>query len=629
MSKIEYRPDIDGLRAIAVLSVLIHHLNTSLVPGGFIGVDIFFVISGYLITSQIHKDASQGRFSVSRFYQRRINRIVPALTTVIAATLAVGWVILSPRDLLLVLESSIFALLGVSNVFFWREYGNYFGGNAAEAPLLHTWSLGVEEQFYLVWPLLVVLLLRLPKRFVVGGLAVFTLMAVAVSEVSISYAASASYYLLPTRFFELMIGGMLALAVAQKNLKVRAYSRLSFAIGLGLIAWSLFALNKTSAFPGINAIFPCIGTALLIWSGNDRENPLARILTNRLMVFIGLISYSLYLWHWPIISYLTYMDIVVSAKVGAFVILISMLLAWLSWKFVETPLRRTGATLTFPEVFIRRFALPLLALFFVGFFTNQSNGFPDRFDRRVAEFEKSLDARPEVLRTGCHVQNTNYDTPPNINECRLGSDKPRLSGILIGDSYANHFTGMVDVMAKAKGISLIDYTMDGCPPIRGYETKHSRPYRERCLKRNEAIYQYLLASSYDHVILGGNWPRTERAREQIMASISFILGTGAQLTLIINNESIPRASSCPIRRLMYGNSTGCESQRQGPPEYFAEIQSRYPSVNIIDPNLIICNGEKCNPVVDDTLLYRDGSHLNDVGSRLIGELLLSMGIQLW
>ncbi|CAK0759133.1 membrane hypothetical protein [Gammaproteobacteria bacterium] len=339
-------------------------------------------------------------------------------------------------------------------------------------------------------------------------------------------------------------------------------------------------------------------------------------------------SYSLYLWHWPIISFLAYMEIAVSGEIGACVIFVSILLAWLSWTFVETPLRRTGAALRFSEVFIRRFALTSGALILVGFFTNHMSGFPKRFDHRVAAFEKALDARPEVLRSGCHVQNTNYDTPPNINKCRLGSDRSRLDGILIGDSYANHFTRMIDVMAKAKGLSFFDYTMDGCPPILGYETEHSLPYRERCLKRNEAAYAHLLTKNYSRVILASSWPRTAKAREQLMSSIATILGTGAQLTLIVNNESIARASSCPIRRLMYGNSSNCQSQRQGPPEYFADIRSRYPSVNIIDPNLAICDGDKCSPTLGDTLLYRDDGHLNDVGSRLIGEILLGMDIHL-
>ena len=207
MRRQKYRPDIDGLRAIAVLSVLIHHLSEPFLPGGFVGVDIFFVISGFLITSQVHTEAREGTFSIRQFYKRRINRILPALLTVVAVSLAVGVLLLSPADLFLLARSAVYASLGLSNVFFWREYGNYFAGNAREAPLLHTWSLGIEEQFYVIWPLLVLLLVRTRPRLTVILVAVITVALIALSEVAAGMFASASYYLLPTRFFELMIGG--------------------------------------------------------------------------------------------------------------------------------------------------------------------------------------------------------------------------------------------------------------------------------------------------------------------------------------------------------------------------------------------------------------------------------------
>jgi peptidoglycan/LPS O-acetylase OafA/YrhL len=205
MNKNQYRPDIDGLRAVAVLSVLFHHLSATLLPGGFVGVDVFFVISGYLITSQVYKEVCDGSFSIQQFYKRRINRIAPVLVTVIITTFIVGAVLLSPADLIKLGKSAIYAMLGLSNVFFWREYGNYFTGNAGEAPLLHTWSLGVEEQFYVVWPLLILALAKLSRRHMASALVVLTIGAVIVSEAGISIAASASYYLLPTRFFELMM----------------------------------------------------------------------------------------------------------------------------------------------------------------------------------------------------------------------------------------------------------------------------------------------------------------------------------------------------------------------------------------------------------------------------------------
>lgn len=619
-----YRPDIDGLRAVAVLSVIFHHLSATVLPGGFVGVDVFFVISGYLITSQVFKEVCGGSFSIQQFYKRRINRIAPVLVTVIITTFIVGVVLLSPADLIKLGKSAIYAMLGLSNVFFWREYGNYFAGNAGEAPLLHTWSLGVEEQFYLVWPLLILALAKLSRRHMASALAVLTIGAVVVSDAGINIAASASYYLLPTRFFELMMGGLLALLVAHKQSVSRIFSTLSLIAGLSLIGGSLFLLDKSSSFPGVNAIWPCLGAALIIWSGTNPQ-PISKILTNRPMVFVGLISYSLYLWHWPIIAFLNYSNIRISPIVGLFVVLSSIALAWLSWRFVETPMRRTGVSLSFLRVFIRRFVIPVVALFSIGLAMAYTGGLSKRFDPRVAEFEKAIEAKPDVLRNGCHVPTAMYSTPPN-NKCRLGIEKAELDGILIGDSFANHFSGMVDLMAKAEGRAFMDYTLDGCPPILGYDTGKGSAYAERCIKRNETAYALVANNHYAHVILAGSWPRDKKAGERLTTSIETILKTGSKLTVILANEGIDRASSCPIRRLMYSTAEHCERPRNGPPAYFSEIESRFPSVHFLDPNRVICRGNLCDPVLDNTLLYRDSGHLNDVGARLIGKYLIEMGV---
>lgn len=529
--------------------------------------------------------------------------------------------------MILLTKSSISAALGISNIFFWHEYGNYFGGNTAEAPLLHTWSLGVEEQFYVIWPLFVVALVKLRLPYMMIGLVILTTIAGIISETTVRFVASASYYLLPSRFFELMIGGVLALFSAYRNSRSRPYAKSLFSLGLTTIALSLFGLNKTSSFPGINAIWPCVGTALIIWSGGER-NSCTKILTIRPMVFIGVISYSLYLWHWPIISYLNYLNITINSTIGICVILASILLAWLSWKFIEKPLRQTGGFLKFPTVLIERFAIPLGVLICIQLTTSYMSGFPDRFDSRAATLEQSLKALPDIMRRGCHVPSALYGTPPNFTRCRLGANKQKPDDILIGDSYANHFTGMLDVMAKKQNLSFMDYTMDGCPPILGYEIENSPLYQQRCLKRNKNAYDEILKQHFPRVVLASNWPKNNEAGEKLISYIATILESGAQLTLILNNETIPHASSCPIRRIMYKTTNGCTSTQENRPEYLNKIQHLYPKVNIIDPNIVICDRGTCSPTIGDTLLYRDDGHLNDVGSRLIGEILMKNGINL-
>jgi peptidoglycan/LPS O-acetylase OafA/YrhL len=622
----DYRPDIDGLRAIAVLSVLIYHLNKPLLPGGFVGVDIFFVISGYLITSQVYREQIAGTFSLREFYKRRINRIVPALLVVICATLIPGCILLSPGDFVRLAKSSAFALFGASNIFLWREYGNYFGGSPSEAPLLHTWSLGVEEQFYLIWPLLIALLLKLSRRHTLATLSVITVLALALSHIALGIVPSASYYLLPARFFELAIGGVLALYVAGRPSGPTPGAALAgFIAGLALIGCSLSPIIADAPFPGVHALWPCVGAALAIWSGRA-EHAAFRIVSNKPMVFIGLISYSLYLWHWPIVAFLRYTNIAIGPGVAGAVFSASILLAWLTWRFIETPLRRTGRALGFSRVFVFRFAIPASALLVFVAAIVRTRGLPARFNPQVAVFESQMNTRPDVLRSGCHVPSARYNTPPDPVRCRLGAPKPEPDGILIGDSHANHFTGMLDVIARAQEISLMDYTMDGCPPIPDYAPDDTSSVAVRCRMRNRAAYAFIAAKRFRRVVLAANWPRQPAAGDRIEAAVRSVIASGAQLTIVLNNEAIDRAASCPIRNLMYGITGGCEAQRRAPPEYFERIRKLYPRVNFIDPNEVICGGGACSSVVEGTLLYRDATHLNDAGSRLIGQALLRLGV---
>lgn len=621
-----YRPDIDGLRAIAVMSVFLHHLNSGLLPGGFIGVDVFFVISGFLITRQVTEEIRNDNFSIIRFYQRRINRIVPVLATVLVFTMAAGFILLSPADVVLLSKSAVASILGVSNLFFWREYGNYFNANATEAPLLHTWSLGVEEQFYVVWPLLVLVMFKLGRRFAITALLLLLLLAFLVSEAGTRLMASAAYYLLPTRFFELMIGGMLAILSKQFIPRSNVQSNISAFFGSILIGGSLFCIDKATAFPGVWALWPCLGTALLIWSG-FRPGPIHRSLTVGPMVFIGLVSYSLYLWHWPIIAFLRYIDIHIDLYVGATAIGAAILFSWLSWKFIEKPFRRSGNMMPISGVLAKRFGLPVFFLVALNATALQREGFPERFSPEVARLEAAQQTRPNELRAGCHVPTALFDTPP-LDRCRLGVTKAEPDGILLGDSFANHFTGMLDVLATHGGVSFIDYTMDGCPPILGYHTAKANAYSQRCLSRNEAAYAHLEHHRYKNIILASNWPDSEDVLPLLSNSIEKSLATGAKVTIILRNESIEKASTCTIRNAMYARHNECRRSPQGQPAYFEVIRTRFPSVAFIDPNLVICRKRECSPVLDKILIYRDSVHLNDIGSRLLGEKLWNAGVSL-
>ncbi len=333
-----YRPDIDGLRAIAVLSVLFFHFGVETFSGGFIGVDVFFVISGFLITRLIIDAVGDGSFTFGGFYLRRARRLVPALLFTIFASFIVGCLIFSPQHLQRLGGSALHGILSISNFFFWSESG-YFDADAKVKPLLHLWSLSVEEQFYFIWPLTLVLLQKVslsrittPLMFLLLGVASW-----AFAEWCLKYDASAAFYLLPSRIVEFCMGALMVWLV---GIATRPWVReLALVIGLLLIGYAAMYFTRQTPFPGTNSLIPCLGTSLALFGGSSGF--LGALLRSRPMVFTGLISYSLYLCHWPI--YVFYVYITDSAQLGPWQVvgltLSSFIVATLMYRFVERPFR--------------------------------------------------------------------------------------------------------------------------------------------------------------------------------------------------------------------------------------------------------------------------------------------------
>lgn len=633
MKKLDYRPDIDGLRAIAVLAVVLFHIDKSILPGGFVGVDVFFVISGYLITGQILDQIKEQRFSLIGFYRRRVNRLMPALAAMLAATLAIGVALLSPMDLIRLAKSATTAAVGFSNVYLWHEYGGYFDAGASEAPLLHTWSLGVEEQFYLIWPLALLAISRMRKVWCISLLAIGLFACIGVSEFGVRYAQSAAYYLLPTRFFEPLAGAVLATIVARSEriaLKNRSSAVLGI-VGILLVGASIVTIPESAPFPGLYALPATIGTLLIIAAGINQNSVSAQLLGARPLVMIGLMSYSVYLWHWPVIAYLRY----VGARSGQieyeFMLLTSLILGWLSWRFIETPFRRSGVNMPAMPFFFRRYAAPVAMTVFTLVLCTVFHGFPHRWNERVVAFDSAEAARPDQIRAGCHVSTQFYRELPK-GRCVIGDSSEKPEGLLIGDSYANHFTGMLDVLAAHDGISLQDYTMDGCAPILGFSTQRKASYAEKCKARNQIQYDLITKNHYKYVVLAADWPDADDSGtvgRAVKASVDRVLASGAHLVIVLRNQSIDAAATCPIRKAMYGTRRLCTAdEKPSMQSYMADIKRAHPDITFIDPDKVICTSGICNPVVDSTELYRDDGHLNDVGSRLIGARLLAEGVSL-
>ncbi len=362
---LKYRPDIDGLRAIAVGSVVLYHLQESLLPGGFVGVDIFFVISGYLITKLIFSELSEtDSFSFKRFYVRRIRRLFPALLATLLLCIALAYYLFSPAHLTEFAQSLVASIFSVSNFFFWSLSG-YFDSDSSLKPLLHTWSLSVEEQFYFIWPAVLVGLFALKKKIsipifivVMGAASLLLNLAVFSEHPSIASwftsddgdaafdVQSTAFYWLPFRVFEFSIGAILVWVASPKN---RTVAEILFALGLGMVVVAVFILNSEINFPSTAALLPCVGAALMIVSGPGHR--LSMLVANRLMVGIGLISYSLYLVHWPLIVFYKYsIGRAFSSVELVTLVVASMLLATLMYRFIEQPFRKPKLARPSPNV---------------------------------------------------------------------------------------------------------------------------------------------------------------------------------------------------------------------------------------------------------------------------------------
>ena len=445
-----YRPEIDGLRALAVIPVIFYHAGFELFSGGFIGVDVFFVLSGYLITSILLGEHESGKFSLIGFYERRARRILPALFFVMAASIPFAWVYLWPQDLKDFSQSIIAVSTFASNFLFWTE-SDYFDATAELKPLLHTWSLAVEEQFYVLFPLFLALTWRFGKRqisFLVVAVAALSLIAAEWASVRFP---SASFYLLPTRAWELFLGALVALYMSRKT-DIPGNQTLSV-LGLTVLALSILAFDEQTPFPGLIALIPTIGVAFIVLY--TREGMLVhKALSNRLLVGVGLISYSAYLWHQPIFAFLHHRSID-EPTVGLLLTLIALTfaLSWVSWRFVEQPFRDKHR-FTRKQIFVS--AVSVSGLFvLVGAVGHAFDGFPGRFeypslpnyvfDNRALQRDSWSPLRELSQDEKYGVDNNPFDNQLWFSETK----SPKI--LLVGNSHSKDF---YNVMLSSKEATL-------------------------------------------------------------------------------------------------------------------------------------------------------------------------------
>ena len=512
----QYRPDIDGIRALAVVPVVLFHAGIWPFSGGYIGVDVFFVISGYLITTILVNDVRAEKFSVVRFYDRRIRRIFPALFLMMGLCFIASWFILLPSHFEDFSESAFAAAIFLSNVQFWREAG-YFGADAELAPLLHTWSLAVEEQFYVVFPLLLALIHRrgLPLLKVILAGTFFVSFFLSVYFVKI--APEAAFYLTPMRAWELMAGSILAVG----GVAPITNRKLAEGVALGgavLILVSVFSFSQETPFPGLAALLPVVGTAALIHSGANSDTVIRRVLSIRPLVFIGLVSYSFYLFHWPIFVFYRHLEGVDGpAYIRWALVFVSFFCAWLSWRFVESPFRSGGSDNAPFRVVGSGIAVSLVFLA-IGFAGNMTHGWPSRFDFRFdprpVVSAGEAEARAVMEGVSCRVIKAG-EVLANGAACELDHYKgSRIA--LLGDSHAAHlYPGLA---ASFPDEDFYLYSAGGCRPIRGVNTRKDKA---RCGVIGPYVFDELLPRHrFDAVILSGKWVSEDV--EHLPATIAYI-----------------------------------------------------------------------------------------------------------
>jgi peptidoglycan/LPS O-acetylase OafA/YrhL len=534
-----YRPEIDGLRALAVLAVVTYHAGLG-VPGGFAGVDVFFVISGYLITSIILRDLQEGSFTIVHFWQRRIRRIVPALALMVAVVLVAGWFLMLPADYLRLGQSAVWQVLFAANIFFWRQTG-YFAPNAEEQPLLHTWSLAVEEQFYLVVPVALGYLLTFQRfrgrLFLLSVFAAITVVSLSWSAYGVVRYPSAAFYLLPTRAWELALGSLVSLLPRCERGRWKICGDVAAAAGLASILFSFFAFSSDTPFPGLAALVPCLGTAAFIWGTAVGAASLRAAMSLVFVVFVGKISYSLYLWHWPFFAFATYLAWdPLSLPTRLLLVAGSFIVAVASYRYVEQPFRSRyflPKSSQMPGLLLAS----SLVLAVTGGFIWATGGAPFRLSPQILSYTTDAVA-PDFVR------NPSPQDVRSRNLTRLGKVSPeaeQIDFVVWGDSHAMSLAKAFDAYLDVKGLSgILAARLSNAPVLDAYwrGNGQSPAENEKCPDFNAAVFDLVQETGAKHVVMVCNWEMytddkgTQPLRKMLPATVKRLREVGVEVTIM-------------------------------------------------------------------------------------------------
>lgn len=626
-SRSGYRADIDGLRALAVLAVILFHANLGL-SGGYVGVDIFLVISGFLICSLVLGEINDNAFRLTTFWERRIRRILPILTVVVLATIAASWFLYLPGDFEGVGKSAVAQALLRSNFFFAHQSG-YFAATAETKPLLHTWSLAVEEQFYLLFPLLMILTARYKKLSLPNTIALLAIASLILCIIGSFSHPWGTFYLLPTRAWELLTGAFLAASRGRIGAS-KLVRGMSGWLGLGFVGYAVYFYHAGILFPGVAAMLPCVGAALIIFSSEIELSPVGRLLAFKPMVFVGLISYSLYLWHWPLLVFSRYSARQERSVEFRCALLVACAgLAVLSWKFVETPFRNKSILPKRYQIF--GFAGASMAtLLALGLAVSHSHGFPSRLSESARRF---AGARNDPGFNSAFMVNVNLKRAVAGQFVEFGSHNTNNpTDILIwGDSHARVLTTVLDDLCRNsdhRGIMavhsatapLLEYTSTGPTSLKGDSPVFSR-----------AVFTFIGQRHVKTVILAARWnyyPTTQHFKSSLLMTARSIMNSGARLYVLkdVPNQGFDVPRFAALTALHHGDVELLGVSREQHQLANSELSQTFDELGqmgatVLDPSEYLLNSRGVYGIIKNgRLLYADGDHLTVDGARLLTPL---------
>jgi peptidoglycan/LPS O-acetylase OafA/YrhL len=624
-----YRPDIDGLRALSVVAVILFHFSVPGFRGGFVGVDIFFVISGYLITKLlVLRRELPFRQWLGEFYLRRARRILPALLLVLLVSAVVAAWLFAPINFRYFGKSLALSVAMLGN-YSAEQTIDYFDASWRAAPLTHLWSIAVEEQFYLLYPLLLFGALRFTPRRAQSALVVI---AVLTSFALCAWASSthprANYYLPITRAWELGLGALLGLRALAWSPKAAAREVLA-ATALAAIIVSIVYFNESLPFPGWYALLPCVGTAALIATGDAGGSSIHRMLAIRPLVFIGLISYALYLWHVPIKVFRDYYMMTPPGTLEVFVLLATLaVIAVLSWRWFEVPLRK-GRALPSTRAFLVVTGVTAAALLAFGWAAWFSDGVPKRLSREEQRIVEVMTERPFHLDPDCLRAFRNHFGEGEL--CRLGTAHPADNIVVLwGDSHALLLLPAVQAVAERHGAQLQFATMSTCKPLMNAQPRD--PSAQQCQNFNQTVLGAIERVRPRVVILAGYWGNSDSSAvgptfgEKLEDTLKQINADGRRTCLVRDVPTfrypVPLALAMAHRRGIEPtfNALSLDDVRQQQRAFDAEFDrlEQRGAVMTVSPRDALCASGACEMVDEKgALLYRDSNHLTPVGARLV------------